>query len=1003
MKNIQRNIEDSESSCFNIDKQDESNMSSQGIPARRILKTIMLACCFYCPCMFFLLPVVALTPQPIDELIYDYVSRYGLNKSGELSLFWIMSFLTIIFAAVLLLWKKNEKLNIRCRQGENSLKFLMQGTLRVTLTIISGYYALTGLLSLFITSREYFIITVPVVIILVLMLTMLILNKLSLSRNWFALGFVFSQLCIPLNLLIFLKSTYLCQNKIFIFHQPTGFYGFFLLGIVVCYACSIRSLLRIKTSEPQIKDFDPKQFFLLSGIVVIAVFNSYYSPIRMVPVDAWHHGEQVAAWTQTFGLGQVLYCDYMPASGLHPLVVGGCMNIFLDGKLVSIPAANCLVMVVFAALTCILVYLYSRSTLFTLFMAMFYGVAAYNRYILLAPALLILSLPWVIQRRQLWLRTWVLICFVCGLYYPSCGAAVMIGGVPFAFVQIYFWLKKETTVKESRRISFWLWWGVCLLPIILAIPLLLRMAGYVSLAASQTVLADGIPLMANYMKHFIFFIASIINDSVTLESSMKFFYYAALFLFRITIPMLALLIPVVCLIAYLRRTGEVRSSKLKSPVFFCLTSIPLSLAVLYSYTLVRSDYGDILMARTAYVILPVMSLFFVTMLYKYGKNFISSKLALGLMFFWIIVGFILQLKGNYSGWVNAPNSNVGPGAFLYDAEKLNFDYVMPENFLAHLDKDTAITRLGDGFMENKQFMEINTFSKYLKTNGLDKEPILNMNRLFYSSPQIRCGYTEAFYLLRSEQMQKGFIDYAEKNGLPLSLPYSSDIYLIYRWMRSRNYKIIDDIILVPPEVIHQKPHLKERKIIPLSLLCRINSTRSMGRSMERLMPLFEDSIDISSCVELGKGISQKNGVFIPQKYPCSLKIKIPREINSTRYDFLYLDFDFDFDMAGDNWFKKLIIKRLLVVDYMLDFSWSRLPRNQKNYPFESEMYFDGKYLLPLGFDNDWLDNRHSEIFVTFIKKSRGTNILRSLSLKKAVLLQRKLYKCEPEKKIAPEK
>jgi len=94
------------------------------------------------------------------------------------------------------------------------------------------------------------------------------------------------------------------------------------------------------------------------------------------------------------------------------------------------------------------------------------------------PFILLLALPEIIQKRQCWLRLWMIACLVNGLYYPSCGAALLFAGLPFAFVQLYFWFKNGEAKTAVRSCSFWLWWGLCLLPVVLLLPMLCRMFLY---------------------------------------------------------------------------------------------------------------------------------------------------------------------------------------------------------------------------------------------------------------------------------------------------------------------------------------------------------------------------------------------------------------------------------------------------------------------------------------------------------------------------------------------
>lgn len=100
------------------------------------------------------------------------------------------------------------------------------------------------------------------------------------------------------------------------------------------------------------------------------------------------------------------------------------------------------------------------------FISVLFVVPSYNRYAFVLPVMLLLSLPELVKRKNLWLKAWYLTSFLQGLYYPVYGAAVCMGFLPLGIWQVLSYARSGELKKDIRKLSFWLGWGFCTIPVI---------------------------------------------------------------------------------------------------------------------------------------------------------------------------------------------------------------------------------------------------------------------------------------------------------------------------------------------------------------------------------------------------------------------------------------------------------------------------------------------------------------------------------------------------------
>ena len=260
------------------------------------------------------------------------------------------------------------------------------------------------------------------------------------------------QILTPALFSVYFIDSYLYQgNKIRAPYAP-GYYIFFGACIVIALFFLFRHLLRTFS----IADSLPLRSLISApAVICLFIYNSYSAAPMYAQPDQHHHGEQMIPWQQIFTLGQSVYDDYTPVSGLFPLFNGGISHFLLKGSISDYSPAISITMVLICVLTRYLVYRHAGGT-WALITAVFFALPCYNRQYLVLPSLLLLMFPGLIRNRNLWLKAWILTCFIGGLYYPLFGAAVLVGTLPFGLVQVISLVREPDFKKCFKTWSYFL-------------------------------------------------------------------------------------------------------------------------------------------------------------------------------------------------------------------------------------------------------------------------------------------------------------------------------------------------------------------------------------------------------------------------------------------------------------------------------------------------------------------------------------------------------------------
>lgn len=502
--------------------------------------------------------------------------------------------------------------------------------------------------------------------------------------------------------------------------------------------------------------------------------NSYINPACVAPSDTWHHGEQITTWFQVNGLNQGIYSDFFPSSGTFSVPIGALVD-FFGGKATHYAAAYSLIAMIFAIITASLCRMLGGEKV-ALIVALGAGVLIYNRGLLILPYLLILTLPKVINNRSYWLKSWIVLSLVNGLYYPAIGISLLFATMPFGIVQLVLFFKTEW--KEKRvKAGFWCSSGLVLAGILICSKLLLNMATYILSLVGQSLEADSFTLLS-YTKCPDFFMTF-------LPDGYRFILYL---FFRLSISGLVVVLPVT-LFFILRRRQD--NTFISSPMSFALSSSAIFMVSYFSYSLLRADAGTLL-SRTGVGVFNI-SLYLAIVIYRYGNKYMTEKLV-SLLF--VVLFSTTSLSFAFSSSANFPQVDMGvkTGGVVNDADRLMPYYdINPEQYLYTPSLEGNEKEwIGEGFIRNDNYSTVIWCKQFIDAYGLENEYFLNLPRFYYFLLNVKAAYVDSTLILQSEEAQKHLLEHIEdKNPVVTSYNIALD-YELVKWMQKKNYVVLEN-------------------------------------------------------------------------------------------------------------------------------------------------------------------------------------------------------------------
>lgn len=781
----------------------------------------ILSICIPLIAMFFVFyqvfPDMAESTQMFDDFIIENVSSTGYNKSAELTLFRILAVACIILTALFVCGlsrlyhaRRHSSLSaattIQANLSANNsatgrrTAILRALTLALFCFLLSYYASLAGLTVLVQLSPAFALTRVQIFILAGLTaLALFICSRFRFVTLRQLMLLI--QCVIPFLLVLFFIDRYLYRGTL----QRIPYAPFYYVcfgGLLVCFIAL--AILHVRKYFKSCDTLSLGKLIHPVTAITVFIYNSYSACPMYAQPDQHHHGEQLIPWQQILSLGQTAYEEYTPVSGLFPLVNGFIQNVLLGGTVSDYSPAISIMVMLFCILTMYLVCRHVGGAYGLLF-AVCFALPAYNRQYLLLPILLLLFLKELLDRPGLWLKAWIFSCFLAGLYYPLYGAAALIGTLPLGVCVLVRFVRDTDWKKERKRPGFYIGWGLCLLPIVLCIPLLLRMVSHTLVYSGQTTLADGISLYRQSVPDFFLPFLSGTRDHLRL-----WMYYGV----RFFLPMMPFVFGTALLVYVLLK--HVKSKDCPKRIFcFGLIGMMLALAVSYTYTLVRADVGMIL-SRTAPVLIAVFGMFLPVMLLHYGKKLITPETQLLVILFCFALPLIIYPQVSA---MKFPDMWIYPNGdaelILDDSDKLFSYYEVPETFISMREIDLPDTSmLGDGFMVADQVHYLTEYAAVMqkcKNAGFDTTYLGMDGQGFYYYLNAKSCATGFIQAGKGYDAQQRLLETIQTQLPVIFLLDSQASYHIYHWVLTGGAYLYcaDDRAFYPVEIF--KALYPERK------------------------------------------------------------------------------------------------------------------------------------------------------------------------------------------------
>ncbi len=661
----------------------------------------------------------------------------------------------------------------------------------------------------------------------------------------------------------------------------------------------------------------------------------------VVPEDLHHTFENIIGYSQIFEKGLMPYDGYISASGFYSVVQGAFFHFFGDGAYANYYLTNNLFYLFVSVVVVLLLCLHLRkSDIF--FLSLILDFMAYNRVAFVLPAMLILTYPKWMDRKNLWLQTWFLASFILGIYYPVYGAAVCIAFLPLGIWQVWQLTASCEFKRMCRKASFWIGWAVCLFPVVLCRDVLWGTLRHVKAMAGQTIYADGTARFAQCIP----------DNFMPYLPGLR---VAAFYILTFLIPALAVWAGFALAVKAAGITAAGQKLKIGSKkAALAALSPAIALSVMYSYTIVRLDAGN-LYNRNGYIF-PVVTVMLIVLASRYVSD---CRLKRVLVCFAV---FLPAVQGSF--------------AFHNMDAKLSAYYIVPDGYV-HTEDD-PVERWGNAYVEpglyesveeayinSAEDREITCFGTlpnfgYYYLCGLKPVSVMEM------------GLTVKGYEAARESMEvlKEYPSIVGGYGDTFSCSYAFSNYYLYYWLVTSGeyvWSYEKNAFLPNTGGLSKKEVHDVNKDIagaPEDFDMGLNCS-SLGSSMKSLEGIFQET---DSAYDVSK-----------DKDACQIDFEKP--LDGEDADHFYIEFegmDQNFDYILDDgdgqavqasFFSRCLLKKRYHNGLSIVLQWA----DDKGELHRIRCAMSkGKLLIPLGSGRRWLLQAHSSL--TFWAEQDGKRI-----------------------------
>lgn len=925
--------------------------------------------------------------QEYFDIIAEWTSRKGSNKSAEMTLLWTVLFGGgLLYIAIAALGRLRTSRRESARAGKAALRanvgvvmlaalgavaavdcvvyshanvlllvsvvvglvaVLRDRALAATALVLyfSVYYAEVGLYRCYALIAPEPAVAITEAFVAVAAVAAVALMAFRSREKFMLRGLLLVQLAAPGLYLKLVVDRYFHDGAFMTIPVPAAALVAVAAAILLTLADSIR-VLAGQWREPR----GLAACIGLGACVAIMAFNGFLASGAVVPSDMHHPGENVMAYMQVFDLGMSAYQDYYPPSGMFSVMHGFFLELFGEGFMANYSIATSLFKTLLSLLVLLLLDKHvDRPIVFMV--ALMFSFTSYNRAFFVLPAVLMLALPQLIERRSAWLFSWVLVSYLLGMYYPVYGAAVCAGFLPLAAFQVREWVVSGAASADVRRPLFWICVIALVVLVAMGVPVLWGEFQHIRAMASQSLLADGISIFGQTIPGW--FLSFLPGDGT------RFYRIALYYAVRFVTPAVIAWICLALLLAALRfpeRGGGVRGIASRAAAAFREDPAGVALLVAalvvpvvgYTYAYVRMDVGE-LFARASRLIdiaAVVLVVYCSTRLEESKAKYVLVAIAFAL----------LPLAGTMG------LTSSGPGSAYVKVGK-GYEYVA--------DKES---RLGEGFIDSKVMEEVETKKAAFEAIDSDIARFGIAKFGYYYLLEQPGAYTLEATTAKGYSAAQEAVDNLRNHPAAVGTNISTwGNYYLYHWLLTSGEYSWD----ANQGVFLRNDEVKSRDVVKAEHWNAGFATDdldlkthwgSLGESMGTLRGIFsEPNIDYD-VVEKEKGVELRFGA----------------PIDGDEADFLYLEFDgvlddFDyvqFDASGEH-----VVKATKLSRPLLKKSWNLGKKVALEWEDSAgEVHgvrcdlSKGKLLVPLGAGKNWLLNNHDNLKISLLDNDEVTQL-----------------------------
>ena len=900
------------------------------------------------------------TFQKFTDIVNEFTAVHESNKSAERDMFYIFSVVgSIIYVIQYLFNKKNGlyftdskksvdyKMSILIMlviavtfyfvyQGVNALVFsgilvwvisllvARKHVVQYVVALFVNSYALLGVYRLYVFCGGVKGINITIVTLIAFCLCFFLVFVEGKRRNILKREVIVAQLVIPFTLLVYITSEYMYSGELK--HVDIPFIVQFLIIALVLFFI-IEAIISLKKNWYE-ESGNLDGIITFGSLVSIMAFNRFSGTGAIIPIDLHHPFENIIGYSQIFELHQKVFSEYTPVSGMYSIVQGFFLRFLGNDKFANYYVTQNIFYLVFILVIVVLLKK-QLNTMTSFLVALLFLFEDYNRFVLIVPVMLLLASKKLIDNKNLWLKVWYITSFIHALYYPVFGAAVSFAFLPLGIWQIVTYIKSGDLNVDIKKISFWVWWIVCSIPVALGIPLIFGTIRNIKAMSGQTIFADGLTRFGQVIPdNFFAYLPSL--------PLRLLIYYMCSYLIVIFIVWVS-----VAMFLHVGRLhiheGKIR---LDNPVTgFISLSFGLAILVSISYTVVRMDVGQIYARGEGMVIASAVMMLVV------ANRYVDNRILKGyIVSFAIFIVTIVPLQGFFS---------------IDSSIKFSPYYTVPDGYV--FTENDQVDKLGTCFVEQNVYNKIESTYTWMLQKDRKKSylGVVSDFGLYYLCNIKGNGLMET-RTIRGFDLTKEAIDLARKQEAIIGASMSSlDNYYLYHWVvTSGEYAWSDKSFSFEPNKsgMTKEEILEKNKNISLSEdnLALGKTASSWGESMSSLSKIFENT----------------NSKYSASVNDNILSINFDKDFSGEEADFMYLEFNnknnnyeytlFDFTNSYVLNTKDLgIVKYLTKKEYnrgeTVVLTWSS--EDGTSHSMNCAMSH-GKLLVPLGSGRGWLLNKH---------------------------------------------